>query len=139
MSSTEVGAELGVELDVEGPAAPPRSNGELVFAEPWESRVFGVALSLHQAGIFEWSDFQRELIAAIARDEASRDPEPAGSGGTMQPAYSYYRCWLQALEALLTSLGLVDPAQLRERLAVQLARPAGHDHGHDHGSDHSHG
>ena len=119
--------DLGVDLAVEGPAAPPRSNGELVFAEPWESRAFGMALSLHRAGVFEWSAFQAELIAAIASDEATRQPD--------EP-FSYYRCWLQALESLLQALGLVDADQLRARLAVQLARPDGHDHDHDHGSDH---
>ncbi|MFD9651474.1 hypothetical protein [Streptomyces mirabilis] len=31
---------MSAPLDIEGPAAPPRSNGELVFAEPWESRAF---------------------------------------------------------------------------------------------------
>ena len=35
---------------VDGPAAPPRSNGELVFAEPWESRAFGVAVALARRG-----------------------------------------------------------------------------------------
>jgi hypothetical protein len=35
-------------LDIEGPVAPPRSNGELVFAEPWESRAFAAALALYE-------------------------------------------------------------------------------------------
>ena len=128
MSTTDV----GVDLPIGGPAAAPRSNGELVFAEPWESRVFGVALSLHQAGLFEWPDFQARLIAAIERDEASRDPDTP---------YSYYRCWLQALENLLHDIGVVGPEQLEERLAEHRARPADHDHdhGHGHGHDHSHG
>jgi nitrile hydratase accessory protein len=123
-----------VELPVDGVAAPPRANGELVFAEPWESRAFGVALSLHQAGVFPWEDFQAALIAAIAEDERTRAPDAP---------YSYYRCWLTALEAVLADLGLVDAEQLRERVAELLARPAGHDHdhehGHEHGHDHSHG
>jgi nitrile hydratase accessory protein len=119
VSSTDV----AVELPVSGPAAPPRSNGELVFAEPWESRAFGVALSLHQAGVFPWEDFQVALIAAVAEDERTRDADTP---------YSYYSCWLQALETVLSDLGLVDAEQLRERVAEQLARPAGHDHGHDH-------
>ena len=34
-------------LEIDGPAAPPRDNGELVFAEPWESRAFGLAVTLH--------------------------------------------------------------------------------------------
>jgi nitrile hydratase accessory protein len=109
-----------VALDLEGPAAPPRSNGELVFAEPWESRIFGVAVAMHQAGCFEWPAFQSQLIAAIAEWEAGR----AGD----EP-FSYYTCWLQGLEALLAEMGVVEPEQLRARVAEQWARPDGHDHG----------
>ncbi|GED84200.1 hypothetical protein TNCT6_12850 [Streptomyces sp. 6-11-2] len=43
---------------IEGPAAPRRSNGELVFAEPWESRAFGMAVTLYEAGVFGWTEFQ---------------------------------------------------------------------------------
>ena len=32
-----------------GAAAPPRSNGELVFEAPWESRSFGMAVALSEA------------------------------------------------------------------------------------------
>ena len=105
-------------LDIDGPAAPPRSNGELVFAAPWESRAFGLAMALHDGGLFEWEAFRRQLIAAVARAEAA--------GGE----FSYYRCWLEALQTLLASSGLVDPVAV-ESLAAELAsRPAGHDHQH---------
>ena len=40
-------ADPGYLLDSSGPAAPPRDNGELVFAAPWESRAFGLALALN--------------------------------------------------------------------------------------------
>ncbi len=52
-------------VDVEGPAAPPRSNGELVFEEPWESRAFGVAVALSDKETFAWERFRQELIAEI--------------------------------------------------------------------------
>ncbi len=114
-------------LDIEGPAAPPRTNGELVFAEPWESRAFGLAMALHARGTFEWEDFRQQLIAAIA--EAERDPDPD------QP-FSYYRCWLLALERVLDDKGVVGGEELRDRAKKLDARPAGHDHGHEHGGDH---
>jgi nitrile hydratase accessory protein len=107
-----------LQLDVEGPAAPPRSNGELVFAAPWESRAFGLAMALHDGGLFEWESFRQELIRAVAGAEAA--------GGE----FSYYRCWLEALQALLESSGLVDVASVEERTAVLACRPAGHDHDH---------
>jgi nitrile hydratase accessory protein len=114
-------------LDIEGPAAPPRQNGELVFAEPWESRAFGLALTLHASGAFEWETFRQELVATIARWEASGEP------------WSYYACWLTALERVVVDAGLIQQADLEGRGAELAARPAGHDHGdHDHG-DHDHG
>jgi len=105
-------------LDIDGPGAPPRSNGELVFAAPWESRAFGLAMALHDGGFFEWEAFQQQLIRAVARAEAA--------GGE----FSYYRCWLEALQTVLDRRGLVDVAAV-ESLAGELAcRPSGHDHHH---------
>jgi nitrile hydratase accessory protein len=122
-------------LDIDGPAAPPRSNGELVFAEPWESRAFGLAMSLNASGVFDWEDFRRQLITAVAEAERqATDEEP----------YSYYRCWLLALERVLDAGGVVSTEQLRTRAEELEARPAGHDHGgdgqggHGHGHDHDH-
>ena len=110
-------------LDVDGPAAPPRSNGELVFAAPWESRAFGLAMALHDGGLFEWEDFRQQLIAAVKRAEVA--------GGE----FSYYRCWLEALQTLLDVEGLVDIAAVEDRAAELACRPAGHDHRHDDHND----
>ncbi len=118
-------------LDIEGVAAPPRSNGELVFGAPWESRTFGMAMALYDAGAFAWDDFRDALIARISAWEA--DP-PEGE------CYSYYQCWQGALEDVLAAKGLVTPDTLATRGAELAARPAGYDHGHDHGDgDHDHG
>jgi nitrile hydratase accessory protein len=126
VTSPATPATVGV-LDVYGPAAPPRSNGELLFAEPWESRAFGLALTLHEGGAFAWEDFRQELVAAIARAEDDRGPD--------QP-WSYYRCWLAALESVLARSGLVAPEDLDARARRLAGRPAGHDHGHEHGHGH---
>lgn len=116
-------------LDIDGPAAPPRSNGELVFAEPWESRAFGLAMALNAGGVFEWEDFRQQLITAVA--EAERE-------ATDDAPYSYYRCWQLALERVLAAGGVVTPEQLQARAEELEARPPGHDHDHDHGHDHDH-
>jgi nitrile hydratase accessory protein len=108
-------------LEIDGAAAPPRSNGELVFAEPWESRAFGLAVTLYDAGAFEWAQFQAALIAQIAGWERGY---PEGQ------CFSYYRCWLAALESVLVAAGMVGPNDVAERAAVLAARPAGHDHNH---------
>lgn len=111
---------LPVDLDVEGPLAPPRSNGELVFAEPWQARVFGVTLALFEDGRFEWSAFQKELVAAVARAERQHE---------RGAAFPYYECWLEALQALLGDLLLLSERDLTERAGLLGTRPAGHDHG----------
>jgi len=112
---------LAAVLDVDGPGAPPRSNGELLFAEPWESRAFGLALALHAGGAYEWEEFRRELIAAVAdweRDHGEGEP------------WNYYRCWLTALERVLTGDGVLVPGAREARARELAARPDGHDHGH---------
>ncbi len=108
-------------LAIDGPAAPPRSNGELVFAEPWESRAFGLAVTLYDAGAFKWPQFQAALIAQIAAWEREH---PAGE------RFSYYRCWLTALESVLVDAGMVAPDDVVERVTALATRPPGHDHDH---------
>src|SRR5262249_18525318 len=39
---------------MEGATALPRENGELVFDEPWQGRAFGMAVALHEDGLYEW-------------------------------------------------------------------------------------
>jgi nitrile hydratase accessory protein len=112
------GAVVPGVLDVDGPAAPPRHNGELVFAEPWEGRAFGLALTLHATGAFEWETFRRELISSIAAAEQRAPAE----------AWSYYGCWLDALERVVAEAGLVEPGEVEERAEDLAGRPAGHGH-----------
>lgn len=102
----------------EGPAAPPRQNGELQFGAPWESRIFGVTLALLDAGHFEWPEFQARLIAAIADHEAQ-----LGDG-----EYQYYACWLEAFRGLATAKGWLDAAALDALEAELSVRPPAHDH-----------
>ena len=101
-------------LDETGPAAPPRKNGELVFAEVWESRVFGLTMALHEAGAFEWEEFRQRLIAEIAASEHRE--------------WSYYACWLRAFEGLLDAKRLCVQDAVDARARELAARPHGHDH-----------
>lgn len=104
-------------LDVDGPFAPPRRNGELAFEAPWESRLFGLTMTLHRAGVFEWEEFRERLIAQIRHRESDPD-EP----------WSYYACWSGAFEDLLASKGLCTTRDIENRCLQFAARPAGHDH-----------
>lgn len=78
--------------------APPRDNGEFVFAEPWEGRAFTMALLLVEQRGVAWKLFQERLIAAIADD----------------PQRPYYESWAAALEALVLAWDLVDQDELDE-------------------------
>ena len=87
---------------MEGQAALPRKNGELLFEEPWQGRVFGMAVALHERGRFEWEEFRRALIVQIAAAEARPGP------------FVYYEIWLRTFEELLAGKGLVTGAELDE-------------------------
>ena len=117
---------MALTLDIEGPAAPPRLNGELVFGAPWEGRSFAMAMALVEKGLFTWDEFRDHLIAAVQRWEA----EPSGE-------YRYYERWQEALESIVSELEIVAEPEVDELAATFAARPPGHDHG-DHDHDHTH-
>jgi len=84
----------------------PRREGDLAFDAPWQVRALGLTVELHQQGRFPWPDFQSELVAAIDAWEAA--PERSGD-------WSYYRHWVEALERLVTTQGLLDRAAIDAR------------------------
>ena len=114
-------------LEAAGPMRPPMTNGELVFAEPWEGRVFGMAHALAAAGVFTWDEFRVQLIASIQRWEGAADAAAT---------YCYYECFAQALATLLAAKGVCDAVLLAARGAELAARAPGHDHSHDHSHEH---
>jgi hypothetical protein len=63
----------------------PRSNGALVFDEPWQARAFGLAVARVEQRSMEWDAFRSGLVAAIAG----------------APSRPYWESWLTALEALV--------------------------------------
>ena len=99
-------SHMSPKVDVEGPGAPPRRNGELVFQAPWEGRAFGLAVALGDAAHFPWEAFRARLIAAIATSD--RRPE-----GERPP---YYENWLGALQKLLVDRGILTAAEVEDRM-----------------------
>ena len=75
-------------IDVDGPAAPPRRNGELVFEAPWQGRAFGMAVALLEREGLGWDAFRVHLVAAI---EAA-------------PEAAYYEQFVTALGAFADEL-----------------------------------
>jgi nitrile hydratase accessory protein len=108
--------------EIEGPAAPPRLNGELVFEAPWQGRVFGLTHALCDADLFSWDDFQATLIQEIGAWERA---------GTDDAPYRYWERWLAATERLLADRGLCASGLLEAKTRELAARPHGHDHNHD--------
>lgn len=105
--------------DLDGELSPPMVNGEVVFETPWQGRVFGMAKSLADSGLYTWDEFRACLIDEVARWDRQGQGE-----------YAYYDLFLSALEKILARKGAVDPALLRARFEAFRARP--HDHDHDH-------
>ena len=101
--STEIDGRIS---EMQGELALPRSNGELVFAAPWEGRAFGIAVALNEGGVYEWSEFQRRLAEEIA----AAPPDDEGS--------VYYERWLASLERLLLEQGMITHEELEDRFAA---------------------
>ncbi|MGO9703447.1 MAG: nitrile hydratase accessory protein [Xanthobacteraceae bacterium] len=94
------------------PAIPHNDEGP-VFREPWEAQAFALTVSLHECGVFNWSEWTATLGEEIKKAQAAGDPD---TGET------YYRHWLAALERILANKGLADPQTLaRTRDAWQRA------------------
>jgi nitrile hydratase accessory protein len=104
---------------MDGDAALPRKNGELVFAAPWEGRAFGLAVALNDRGLYDWDEFRDRLKANVAAGDASGDPS------------TYYERWLAALEALLLARGFVTRPELDDRIAELGSEEHDDDHEHD--------
>jgi nitrile hydratase accessory protein len=79
----------GIPRDAEGP----------VFREPWEAHAFAMALTLHERGLFSWTEWAATLAEEIARAQAAGD---ADTGET------YYRHWLATLERLVAEKGVAS-------------------------------
>ncbi|WP_454618988.1 nitrile hydratase accessory protein [Bradyrhizobium cenepequi] len=81
----------------------PRDDEGPVFREPWEAQAFAMALTLHERGLFTWSEWAAALADQIKRAQAEGDPD---TGET------YYRHWLATLEYLVAEKGVTTTATL---------------------------
>lgn len=102
----------GMALD--GTAAPPQANGEIVFEELWQARVFGMARALCEKGYYDWDEFRQYLIAEIG-----------GPNGDLTP---YFEHFLAALARLVDDKSICDAGELMERFEEIQSLPHGHDH-----------
>ncbi|ODU06471.1 MAG: nitrile hydratase accessory protein [Pseudonocardia sp. SCN 72-86] len=91
---------------------------ERAFAEPWELRAFAMAVAVHHAGRYEWTEFQLSLVEAITKWE---------EGGAGEP-WSYYEHWLTAFETVLADNGVLSDAAVDDRTREVLAVPRNANH-----------
>src|ERR1700676_2062599 len=84
----------------------PRDDGGPIFAEPWQATAFALAVRLSAEGHFTWKEW-----AATLADEL----KAAAERGEPDDGSRYYHHWLAALERLVVTKGLSDPATLLDR------------------------
>jgi nitrile hydratase accessory protein len=92
--------------EVELAGVPRDAHGSPVFREPWQAQAFAMAVRLHEAGHFTWTEWAAALADQIRRAQAAGDPD---LGDT------YYLHWLAALESLVARKGLVSADELAAR------------------------
>ena len=98
----------------------PRDADGPVFREPWEGQAFAMALTLHQRGLFTWSEWAAALAHEIKDAQAAGDPD---TGST------YYQHWLKALERLVAEKELANCATLARYRAAWAHAAARTPHG----------
>lgn len=84
----------------------PRDEGGPVFAEPWQAQAFALAVRLSAQGHFTW----KEWAAALAEELKA-----VADRGEPDDGSRYYEHWLAALERLVTSKNLSNPAEMDAR------------------------
>ena len=99
-----------------------------VFNEPWEAKVFAMAVRLHERGLFTWPEWADALGAEIATAGAATGS--AVTSGSPGAGTSYYEHWLRALEALLDRKGVASPDELARYSAAWGRAAARTPHGH---------
>ncbi len=72
--------------DAFGERTLPRSNGEVIFDQPWQARSMAMAVLVVERTGRDWDDFRRCLIAAIED----------------MPERPYWESWVVALESLVS-------------------------------------
>lgn len=84
------------------PGIPQGADGP-VFGEPWEAQSFAITLTMHEQGLFTWSEWTQTLAGEIKRAQERGDPD---TGET------YYQHWVAALERIIAEKSVTDRATL---------------------------
>lgn len=93
--------------DIEKDLKLPRENGELIFENPWESKVFAMAVILFKEGVYTWNQFNEEFVKKIGEHE-SKNPQT-------EAVSQYYHNWMEAFEKILLDKDIITQEQLDKR------------------------
>ena len=81
-------------------------KGVPTFSAPWQAQAFSMTVKLYEGGHFDWKEWTNHLDAEITLAKKYGDPDTEDT---------YYICWLQALEQLVTEKGLASQLELQSR------------------------
>ena len=102
-SERDAAAEAHIRVRALAAAADaPWAQDGPTFTEPWQAEAFALAVALHAAGRFSWSQWTAALGEALARD-----PSADGAG--------YYHAWVETLETMVARQGQVSAPDLAAR------------------------
>jgi nitrile hydratase accessory protein len=105
--------------DLAMPNVPGDEAGP-TFDAPWQAQAFAIVVRLNKTGHFGWDDWVRVLSREIARS-------PACAGESEND--TYYRQWLDALEQIVVSRGLLAAGDTEARAAQWRAAYINTPHG----------
>jgi nitrile hydratase accessory protein len=105
IEESEARTKLAELIERSGGSPDDRGEGP-TFDSPAQARAFGLVVSLWREGVFEWEQFQAQLIERIETDEGELATETERA---------YYDYWIEAAERLLEAEGHVSEESLEER------------------------
>jgi nitrile hydratase accessory protein len=99
------------ETPIDSPGLPHSTEGDPVFAEPWQAQAFAMTVRLHEQGVFTWAEWAEALSREVHR------PGRAADG------VDYFDCWVAALSVLLSERGVASEGE-QAALSDRWARAA---------------
>ena len=94
------------------------AEDEPVFQAPWEAKAFAIVNQLAADQQYSWTEWNNQFVQEIERSESSASA-----------SRTYYECWVQACEKLLTTKAILSTQEIDQKV-VNLAQEATeHDHG----------
>jgi len=100
--------------DVPGDEAGPK------FDAPWQAQAFAIVVRLNKIGHFGWDEWVRVFSQEIARAPTRAEESESDT---------YYRQWLDALEQIVVSKGLLAAGDTEARAAEWRAAYINTPHG----------